>query len=1194
MDVPILAPFKEPAVFISSKIKVFSVERSKLAALIGEKFRWRTFLFESTSRPHPSRDVYKAAIEQSQIFLGIYGTGYGWIDTENGMQISGIHDEWCIATECKMPRLAFVQETNKQRDPRLEELIKEIQQGGICTTVFDTRETLYRKVIESLDVLVSEYVFAGVETYAGEIPDYSVTLVDRYKSEYIIETSFFQDQLCPLVENNRKVYVYGAQGSGKTVALMLLAKSYPNIYISLRNRSLLQVLAYIANRISVRSGRGIPRCTSVGDAFTKCEQLLRHEEIFLIIDEADQNLDVARSLFDLEIGKSKVIFAGRKNIVHVDIVSIECTGFNRVESESYVLNVAPDADIALREEAIQKSHGNPQYLAYYCHRYKQKPPDSLDSYHAVIYDHLVASSQEILAIISVCECLVTVDELAEGVSRYRGVPTSAIVLGKELEEVNFLVSIENGMVTILHPAFREYVQRRVAASGVAPGLHRAVAQIYTESADTHFKVYHLVCAGDGQVVYDELPNAEISAYLAGYVHIARRLFTEDAVLSKQKGNMFRLGYALCHVALIKNDRYGSAAGLRTATIAKKAFDKAGRTEWVRATESTIATFLVNLKRGYEAVDMLKRLAQHFEESGLVHQEAVARTNLSYVYSKLGRIGELETECLRAKKLHNSVGDIFGVAVSLLNLNNVYVARGPNDKILSTCREILRLADKLGSPRLEAGAQNGLTAYYRRKEMYDKAEDAAHKSISIAKQLDDWDLIALNYGNLGNVFRDQGKLPEAKSCHIKVEQIGTKIKSTYHIAHARGRIAEIAEKEGDEKSAIQLGEESIELWDRIGNSYEGASERCKQAERILRFSGFNWKNATSLYKEAVDKYLSAGLKRDAYYSYHRLIEIHLGHLERIEAAETLYEGLSNFDTPDALDYVNHLLGGLSAWDDKSLSYLNIVAISSKACECISPILSKAELFTLIRNTTAAIKRSSSKTEEAYFTLIKDIIYRYQNEKYAHYVTALALAVEQIPPNISSDSITKVFEKIGQLDDEISYRHESWLDDQWCVFFDAPQVPILDFRSGSTISERVVAASAAILVYRQKKLIEDAIGPYGWKRIGLVIQTLDENECRRHGIQVPHFGKDWPVMIPEVATDKFRDDKFTPLLVSNSYLSYADYCMYPTNKSLISLNLQLIDELVKHFTRESFPRRKLTKIRRNIITDVFDVHYKPSKR
>lgn len=1195
MAIPVISPLTTPVVFISSQIKFFLEERKRLSTLIEDKFRWKTYLFEDISRPHPPRGVYKAAIEQSQIFIGIYGTEYGWIDKDNGMEISGIHDEWRIATEKRKPRLAFVQDSKEPRDTRLTELIEKEINKDITSITFDTQETLYRKVKDSLDILVNEYVFAGIESYVDEIPDYSESLILKYKSKYIIETFFFRSKLYPLIESNKKIYLYGEQGSGKTIILMLVAKKQQTIYISLRNRPLLYVVGYITNRVLQLLGKDIyEKYASVDDALTKCERLLRNEEILLIIDDVDQNIDVASVLLGLEIGKSKVIFVGRKRIPDIDVVPIECTGFTVEESESYVSKVAPNADTVLRREAIGKSNGNPLYLAYYCSNYDQKPPDSLDLYHSMIYQQLPTSSQEILAVLSISETLLDLEELAIAISKYRSTTITGIALKKELDNIDFLISIENGMVAILHPAFREYVCIQIMSSGVSFGLHKAISEVYVESGELHFRAYHLVCAGEGDKIYDDLPNAEILAYLTGYIRIARKLFAEDLLVSKRKGDFFRLGFALYHTALVKKDRYGNLAGLRTATLAKKIFNKAKKPEWVVATESNIATFLVNLNKGYEAVDMLKELAQHFKKEGLIHQEAIVRTNLSYVYAKLGRIDELEVECLRAKELHKSINDIFGIATCLLNLNNVHIARNQNEKLLQTCRKILKLAKKLDRPRLEAGAQNGLTAYYRRKEKYGEAEEAANKSISIAKQLDDWDCVATNYGNLGNVFRDQKKFPEAKDCHRHVTEIGRKRKSTHHIAHAKGRLAEIAEDEGDEKTALQLGKQSIDLWNEVGNVYEGASEKRKQAERILRFSGFNWKDAVKLYEEAIDNYFSSGLRKDAYYSCQRLIEIHLEHLERVEAAKVFHEAVSRFATPEHSDYVSDLLKGLSEWDYKSIAYLDAVFISNKSVGCISNLLPKVKLFTLIRNLTAAIKRFGSRIEEPYFVLIESIVGLYHNEKCDNYITGLALAVEQIPPNIGPDSMTNVLEKISELDEEISYRHESWLDDQWYVFFDAPNVPIADIRSGNTVSERVVAALTAILIFRQKKFLEGAIGRYGWKRIGLIIQTLEENECRKHDIQIPSFEKDWPIMLPTFTQDKFRNGKFTPIIVSSSYLAQADNWKCPDNKNIICLNLQVVNEIIKHFTRESCPEKILRKVRINVITETFDIDYKTKRK
>ena len=75
--------------------------------------------------PHPPRDIYKARLEMSHIFIGIYRESYGWIAP--GMDISGVEDEFCLATAKGMDRLIYIYKTPSSRDPRLRILIEKSQ-----------------------------------------------------------------------------------------------------------------------------------------------------------------------------------------------------------------------------------------------------------------------------------------------------------------------------------------------------------------------------------------------------------------------------------------------------------------------------------------------------------------------------------------------------------------------------------------------------------------------------------------------------------------------------------------------------------------------------------------------------------------------------------------------------------------------------------------------------------------------------------------------------------------------------------------------------------------------------------------------------------------------------------------------------------------------------------------------------------
>jgi hypothetical protein len=48
-------------------------------------------MFELGARPHPPRDLYRAYLEQSHIFVGIYWQRYGWVAPDT--DVSGIEDE---------------------------------------------------------------------------------------------------------------------------------------------------------------------------------------------------------------------------------------------------------------------------------------------------------------------------------------------------------------------------------------------------------------------------------------------------------------------------------------------------------------------------------------------------------------------------------------------------------------------------------------------------------------------------------------------------------------------------------------------------------------------------------------------------------------------------------------------------------------------------------------------------------------------------------------------------------------------------------------------------------------------------------------------------------------------------------------------------------------------------------------------
>ena len=71
-DVIIRTPDQRLRVFVSSTLKEMAEERAVAKSAI-TRLRLAPVMFESGARPHPASVLYKAYVQQSHIFIGIYG-----------------------------------------------------------------------------------------------------------------------------------------------------------------------------------------------------------------------------------------------------------------------------------------------------------------------------------------------------------------------------------------------------------------------------------------------------------------------------------------------------------------------------------------------------------------------------------------------------------------------------------------------------------------------------------------------------------------------------------------------------------------------------------------------------------------------------------------------------------------------------------------------------------------------------------------------------------------------------------------------------------------------------------------------------------------------------------------------------------------------------------------------------------------
>src|SRR5260221_4852057 len=143
-------------VFVSSRLEECKEERlivrNEIVALNHEPV-----LFEHVgARAYSARSFYLSRLRKSQVMVAIYRAGYGYVDSANGMQISGVEDEFRNATSWGIPTLCYVHRLS-DRDPRLQTIVDDAEKRfKVC--FYDNPDELGRRVRDDLTAFITERV----------------------------------------------------------------------------------------------------------------------------------------------------------------------------------------------------------------------------------------------------------------------------------------------------------------------------------------------------------------------------------------------------------------------------------------------------------------------------------------------------------------------------------------------------------------------------------------------------------------------------------------------------------------------------------------------------------------------------------------------------------------------------------------------------------------------------------------------------------------------------------------------------------------------------------------------------------------------------------------------------------------------------------------------------------------------------
>ncbi len=317
----IRTPDQRVRVFVSSTLQELAEERAAAKEAITH-LHLTPVMFELGARPHPPRDLYRAYLSQSHIFVGIYWQRYGWVAPD--MTISGLEDEYRLVGD--RLKLIYVKVPAPDRESRLSGMLDEIKNAGLSYKPFNVAAELGRLIEDDLSLLMSERFEVSFRDEASPVPTEATapvrhdnlpvptsSLIGRERDIEAIATLLLRGDV-------RLVTLIGPGGIGKTRLCLEVARQVKENFASgvcfvplVNARDVDGVAAAIAGamRLAEFSADVRPAREKVLDA-------LHDRQILLVLDNCEQALDAVPFISELLTASPRLeVLASSRAILHL-------------------------------------------------------------------------------------------------------------------------------------------------------------------------------------------------------------------------------------------------------------------------------------------------------------------------------------------------------------------------------------------------------------------------------------------------------------------------------------------------------------------------------------------------------------------------------------------------------------------------------------------------------------------------------------------------------------------------------------------------------------------------------------------------------------------------------------------------------------------------------------------------------------
>lgn len=734
-------------VFISSTIDECAAERAAARrAIVGLNFDPVQFEQEG-ARAEPPRDFYLRKLHDSHIVVGIYRSSYGWIDSEKGMTISGLDDEYREAHRLGKDFLVYVLKTAPSRDSRLNTMLEGMKSGPHVLYFFEDGENLEERIRDDLTALVTDRV-TRAQTLTSRASSAASVLDSIFRGTPLrVRRTALLESLTRVASLARIIWITGNAGAGKTSLAAEWADQREAAYVSARGLDPRSVLLVAARGLGVadEAELGIP-------VFEDARSLLLSRwkdgrNWPLVLDDPN-DLDAIWSVLNeclVSCGTGSVVIIARQAPDASPGEHFEVPGFSEPEL------------VALRAIAgVQVPRAEAGDLPMVLRRAARPGPPSQR------FDALDAGSREAIGYLALSPAPLDLEDLQILLGPTVG---SAMELTERLESLNDLLMETPAGYAFVHNLFREEAATIVVSR---PQLHALLLDRLSKRlarTDRAWAAFSLRRA-EGSDLTERLANRAVreAVFSGSTIHLVDALeYLADYYRDRaERGPLLSILLSLADVRANqgKPDDAPKLLGEALSVAADM-----GDVEAQRSIEILQASLALRRSTSQAALERLRELRRAAKEEGRTGDQGRLLVEEGVAFISVNEMDTAIPLFRQAREMFATLEDGYGVEVATRNLI-IALSNTPGGLAESERLRAKLSGSAAASPRYRAWLCNLLVPRLRHEKRFTEAEAMAREAIQIAEDLGDQYLIAINYVVLGNVLRGAGRLKEALAVYAK--------------------------------------------------------------------------------------------------------------------------------------------------------------------------------------------------------------------------------------------------------------------------------------------------------------------------------------------------------------------------------------------------------------------------------------------